>query len=236
MTADQFIRLVTAIAGLLGVLVWPALVLFLVVRFRTGLSNFFDNLGEFSFKAPGLEATARRQQVEAAAAIGAAIAKPTGETPGAVASLSEVAEALVEAVPDARAQRQLQSRLVLWVDDRPDNNRYERRALEALGVRFALSTSTEDALSQLQYQRFDLIISDMGRPPDPRAGYTLLEELRSRGDHTPFVIYAGSRSPEHVEEAHRRGAIGCTNSPQELIVIVTRALGALGSRDPERAR
>ncbi len=132
MTADQAIRLITAIGGLLGVLVWPALVLFLAIRFRASLSDFFSHLGEFTLKAPGLEATARRQQVEAAAALGAAIAKPTGETPGAVANLSEVADALAEAVPDARTQRRLQGRLVLWVDDRPDNNRYERQALEAL--------------------------------------------------------------------------------------------------------
>jgi len=224
-TADEVIRLVAAITGLLGVLVWPAFALFLVVRFRAGLSSFFDNLGEFTFRAPGVEATARRQQVEAAAAIGAAIAKSTGETPDAETSLSEVAEALAEAVPDARAQRQLQGRLVLWVDDRPDNNRYERRALEALGIRFALSTSTDDALEQVRYQPFNLIISDMGRPGDPRAGFALLDKLRNKGDRTPFIIYAGSRASEHVEEAIRRGAIGCTNSPQELIVMVTRALG-----------
>jgi len=115
------------------------------------------------------------------------------------------------------------------VDDRPDNNLYERRALEALGIRFALSTSTDDAVTQLRYQRFDLIISDMGRPPDPQAGYTLLDKLRSEGDRTPFVIYAGSRSPEHVRESLRRGAQGCTNSPQELIMIVTRILGSAHS-------
>src|SRR6266581_3921813 len=73
MTADQVIRLVTALAGMLGVVVWPALVLFLAIRFRAALSDFVSHLGEFSFKAPGLEATGRRQQVvEAAAALGAA--------------------------------------------------------------------------------------------------------------------------------------------------------------------
>jgi DNA-binding NtrC family response regulator len=71
-----------------------------------------------------------------------------------------------------------------------------------------------------------LIISDMGRPPDQRAGYTLLDKLRERGDRTPFVIYAGSRDPDHVKEARKRGAIGCTNSAQELILLVSRALGA----------
>jgi PleD family two-component response regulator len=144
--------------------------LFLAIRFRGAFSDFFSHLDEFSFKAPGLEATARRQQVEAAAALGAAaIAKDTLDAP---ASFSRVADALTEAVPDTRTQRRLQGRLILWVDDHPDNNRYERRALEALGVRFVLSTSTDDALDQLRRQTFDLIISDMGRPPDPQAGYT----------------------------------------------------------------
>lgn len=106
-------------------------------------------------------------------------------------------------------------------------SRYERQALEALGVRFALSTSTEDALEQLRYQAFDAIISDMGRPPDSQAGYTLLDSLRSQGNRTPFVIYAGSRAPEHIQEARRWGAVGCTNSPQELIGMVTQTLGTI---------
>ncbi|MBG0569247.1 response regulator [Actinoplanes aureus] len=223
MTADQVIRLLTAIAGLLGVLVWPALVLFVTIRFRAPLSDFFRDLGEFSFKAPGLEASARRRQVEAAAALGAAVATRGGQRPG-TANPFDVADALAEAVPDMRSQRRLLGRSVLWVDDRPDNNRYERRVLEALGVRLTTAASTEEAVDQLKRQSFDLIISDMGRPPDPRAGYTLLDELRSGGNHTPFVIYAGSRSPEHVKEARQRGALGCTNSPQELIQIVTQTL------------
>lgn len=226
MTADQAIRLVTATSGLLGVLVWPALILFLAIRFRASLSDFFSHLGEFSFKAPGLEATARRQQVEAAAALGAAVANQTEQHPGAAQDLSDVADALAEAVPNARAQSRLQGRLVLWVDDVPDNNLYERRALEALGVRFALSTSTDDALDQVRRQSFDLIISDMSRPPDPHAGYTLLGKLRNEGNGTPFVIYAGTHSPEQVKEARRRGALGSTNSPQELIRIVTQSLGS----------
>jgi hypothetical protein len=65
----------------------------------------------------------------------------------------------------------------------------------------------------------------MGRPPDPRAGYTLLDALRSRGDRTPFIIYAGSRAPEHVAESRRHGALGCTNRPQEVIEMVLEAIG-----------
>jgi CheY-like chemotaxis protein len=223
LTADQVIRLITAVSGLLGVIIWPALVLIVIIRFRAGLADFFANLGEFSIRAPGLEATASR--LKAAAALGAAeAAKPDADGSDAAATPSDVAETIAEAVPNARVQRRMRGRLVLWVDDRPDNNLHERRALEALGIRFVLSTSTEDALTQIRRQRFDLIISDMGRPPDQRAGYTLLDKLRGEGDTTPFVIYAGSRAPEHLAEARRRGAVGCTNSPQELITLVARSL------------
>jgi CheY-like chemotaxis protein len=215
--------LVSAIAQLVGVLIWPAVLLFFLVRFRSSLADFLGNLGEFSFKAPGVEASAKRQQ-EAAAALGAAIATraPGDGAQGAVAEPRDVAAAL----PSPRTQRRLQGARILWVDDRPDNNRFERQTLEALGIDIDLSTSTEDALEKVRRRSYDLIISDMGRPPDARAGYTLLDQLRRSGNQTPFVIYAGSRASEHVAEARAHGAIGATNMPQELVTMVTNVLTA----------
>ena len=125
-----------------------------------------------------------------------------------------------------KASRQLAGAMVLWVDDRPENNVYERQALEQLGIRFTLSTSTEDALEKLQYGNYNVIISDMGRPPDMQAGYILLEEIRKRGVTTPFIIYAGSRSPEHTAETRRRGGLGNTNMPYELFEMVVDAIKA----------
>jgi CheY-like chemotaxis protein len=114
---------------------------------------------------------------------------------------------------------------VLWVDDRPSNNLHERQALEAVGITFVPAVSTEEALEKIKRQPFDAIISDMGRPPDPQAGYTLLEKLRESGDRTPFLIYAGSSAPEHRAEARRRGAVACTNRPDELFEMVLSILG-----------
>jgi CheY-like chemotaxis protein len=65
----------------------------------------------------------------------------------------------------------------------------------------------------------------MGRPPDNRAGYTLLDELRP-GNTTPFIVYSSSNKPEHKEEARRHGAVGATNNPTELLALVQRALAA----------
>ena len=114
---------------------------------------------------------------------------------------------------------------ILWVDDRPNNNIYERQSLGALGISFTLAQSTEEALEKISKQSFDAIISDMGRPPDSSAGYTLLDTLRSQNLQIPFIIYAGSRAPKHVAESRRRGAIGCTNNATELFEMVLSAIG-----------
>ena len=146
-----------------------------------------------------------------------------GATPASAANAAKDAAQAVEVV-NARTLRRIVGSQVLWVDDRPDNNNYVRHALEALGVRFVISTSTDDALSKLKTQYFDAIISDMGRPPDVRAGYTLLDKLRSSGNQIPFIIYGRSRAPEDQAEARRRGAVGCTNNANELFEMVVSAL------------
>lgn len=113
---------------------------------------------------------------------------------------------------------------ILWVDDRPENNVYERQAFEALGLKISLALSTLQALDILEHNKFAAIISDMGRGEGPREGYALLEALRSREDWTPFFIYAGSNLPEHRLEAQQRGAQGSTNDAQELFELVTKTL------------
>lgn len=115
---------------------------------------------------------------------------------------------------------------ILWVDDRPENNVYERQALESMGFEFTLALSTAEALHLLSTRRFAVIISDMGRKEGPREGYVLLEAVRTQDNTTPFFIYAGSNAPQHKREAALRGAQGTTNVANELVEMVTRALPA----------
>ncbi len=229
MNIDGWARLVEGLTSLAGACGWPLVVLFLLVYFNGPLKKFVENLGEFSLKAgaSGLEATAKRREIEAAAALGAATAKQ--KESGAAEQLSDEDEAreivnVVSRSVEPRTVRRLDRSVVLWVDDTPSNNVYERRALEALGVHVTLSTSTEDALQKLQLRKYDAVISDMSRPPDNQAGYTLLEQMRRLGIKTPFIIYAGSNRPEYKAEATRKGAFGLTNSPQELFELVVNAI------------
>jgi len=226
-SVDDIVKLFDAITKLLNVLIWPAVLLFILIRFGRDLREFFSSLGELLLKGAGFEASLKRKQAEVVAALSAAAASKPDEdkTRESVAKEAMIAADVVAEVVTPRAIRRASRSTVLWVDDNPNNNSYERQALEALGVSFVLAQSTDEALKKISRQRFDAVISDMGRPPDSRAGYTLLDKLRSSGDQTPFIIYASSRHPEHVAESRRHGAIGCTNNANELFEMVLSALG-----------
>lgn len=92
---------------------------------------------------PLQEPAARSAMLSLASAVGAAIERvdaSRGTTPPERVGV-RAARTLTENVPVARehgqAHRETPSeRVILWVDDNPDNNRWERRALEAYGVRF----------------------------------------------------------------------------------------------------
>lgn len=117
-------------------------------------------------------------------------------------------------------------RRILWVDDRPDNNEYERQVFESFGLTFDLALSTNEALERLGSSRYGAIISDMGRREGPREGYRLLDAVRASDAITPFFIYAGSNAPEHKREAAEHGAQGSTNMANELVDMVTQALSS----------
>lgn len=226
---EQFANLLQAISALAQALAWPFLVLFMAIFFGAPLKKFLDNVGEFTFKAgaSGLEASAKRQQIEAAAYLGVASGQKLHEQAEPTSASANTAIDIADVVTQANSRRlqQLSDALVLWVDDQPSNNIYERRALEALGIRIVLSESTEDALKKLQERKFSAVISDMGRPSDRQAGYTLLAAKQDAGDQAPFIIYAGSNRAEYQAEARQKGAIGSTNNPQELFQMVLAAIG-----------
>lgn len=135
-------------------------------------------------------------------------------------------EDVIRSVEDAvtLAQEGSNNTLVLWVDDNPQNNTYERKALESVGIRFVLSENTDDALSILSNKSFGAIISDMGRREGPREGYALLDALRAQGDYTPLFFYASSNALEHKRETLEHGGQGCTNDGQELFDMLTKVI------------
>jgi CheY-like chemotaxis protein len=124
---------------------------------------------------------------------------------------------------------------LLWVDDRPSNNRNESRMLRSLGALVTFAATTEEALHALQtgaeqHHPFDLILSDMSRDlpaPDTAAGLAMLPRLRDAGFHQPVIFYVGRPDPGAGVPA---GAFGVTNRPDPLLQLTIDALSRVRAR------
>jgi len=163
-----------------------------------------------------------KMQMAAVASLAAASVKST--TSVSEADIQEMVDTVMQAASARTQEINNWNNHVLWIDDRPDNNIYERRAFEAAGVRFTLALSTKEALDSLEHQKYAAIISDMGRPEGPKEGYVLLNEIRRQGCQTPFFIYTSSNLPECKREIIAQGGQGTTNNPQELFQMVMKAI------------
>jgi CheY-like chemotaxis protein len=163
-----------------------------------------------------------KMQMAVVASLTAATAK--SDTPASEAQLQKIVEVVRAAGPIPEPVGDGWRNHILWVDDRPHNNTYERQAFEAMGIRFTLALSTDEAFEKLAKGKFAAIISDMGRREGPGEGYVLLDRLRKEGDRTPLFFYAASNAPEHRRETQEHGGQGCTNNAQELFEMVMRAI------------
>jgi CheY-like chemotaxis protein len=162
------------------------------------------------------------EQVQVAAAVGAATARQMlpGASAADTASKTTIAAGRVTKLITPSILRAASARQLLWVDDHHPKNSFERGALEALGFQITLATSTEEAVSAAREKRFDVVISDMNRPAEPRAGLTLLARLRSEGIETPYIIYSAPAGSEQQAEVWKLGALGLTSKPDDLLILV----------------
>lgn len=163
-----------------------------------------------------------KMQMAVVASLTAATGK--GDTPASEAQLHKIVEVVRAAGPAAVLAGDGWRNHILWVDDRPENNTYERQAFETMGLRFTLAQSTDEAFERLSQAKYAAIISDMGRREGPREGYVLLDRLRKEGDCTPLFFYAASNATEHKQETREHRGQGCTNNAQELFEMVTRSV------------
>ena len=151
-------------------------------------------------------------QMAVVASLTAATTK--GDASASEAQLHKIVEVVRAAGPAALSAADGWRNHILWVDDRPENNTYERQAFETMGLYFTLALSTDEAFERLSQAKYAAIISDMGRREGPREGYVLLDRLRKEGDRTPLFFYASSNAPEHKRETSDHGGQGCTNNAQ----------------------
>jgi CheY-like chemotaxis protein len=120
---------------------------------------------------------------------------------------------------------------VLWVDDRPEGNRFEAAALAHLQIEVVAVHDTDAAMAQLatDTEGFDLVISDWERPAEgAQAGLRLLQRLRATGSAVPLVYYhataGAAQRAQRAEQARAAGALGEAVLPSDLMALVRCAL------------
>ncbi|MEU9586565.1 response regulator [Streptomyces werraensis] len=111
----------------------------------------------------------------------------------------------------------LQGSKVLWVDDHPDRNSALIELFRKAGMEIDLALSTEEATRLFRRRSYDVLISDMTRDGDQRAGIELLRKLDQYRVDTPVLIYAGHFDPERGVD---RRIFAATTVPVELVHYV----------------
>lgn len=217
-------KLLEAVAALVSAIAWPVVMLILAMRFSKSISSFLAGLGELSFKGAGIEASARKHAQQAAVLAATVSEARKGSSPENIAHEAELASNVIGSAATARLLKSAKSVSILWVDDTPEKNKHERESISALGARIDLAASTEEAIRMLLERTYDFVVSDMGRPGDREAGYTLLDEMKAKKINTPIAIYTAGVNQADKNKAEKKGAAGITSKASELFEIIMSAL------------
>ncbi len=118
--------------------------------------------------------------------------------------------------PTATAGQKIRS--VLWVDDEPEGNSLMISEMRKQQIAVTTVKSTQEALAAFQPGRFDVIITDMGRPLDGgKAGIELVNLIRKMDTQVPIFIYCSKYAAEEFrDEALKAGATEISSSQTDL--------------------
>lgn len=209
----SYFEVAQALSAVVSLFAWSlAFVLLLVALRKRRIESLA--LGPFTF----------RMMKEEAIVATATASRAWRSTSGEKVDVPRI-RATIDQVFTPQTLNNLTGKAILWVDDNPANNELAVRALKKFGLDIEQATSTGTAIAAMERRKFDLVVSDMGRGDDMRAGYGLLKLLRDSGSKTPFFIFAGSDTREFRREAAERGAQLSTNDMLELIDNVVKYLG-----------
>ena len=105
---------------------------------------------------------------------------------------------------------------MLWVDDHPEHNAWERELFRSLGVVIVSVESTRSAVASLKAESFDVVISDIHRDREPVDGIDGAMRIREAMPTLPVLFYIQDLTSTPVPEP----ASGITNEPNELLHLV----------------
>lgn len=177
--------------------------LVLAVWFPDVVRTFFENIKEIEVSIRGLRVRLAVREAEVA------VMRKERQKPS-----RRKLRADLEAIPP--------SSRVLWVDDHPENNEHEIRALKALEVEIDTVTSNDEAEQAVSRDGYDLIISDIGRdePEEATAGLQLPARLAAVLGYSPRVVYYTG----HAEWPETPDGYPVADTPSHLLQLIRLAL------------
>jgi CheY-like chemotaxis protein len=130
---------------------------------------------------------------------------------------------------------------VLVVDDEPDARELIAAVLMGSGAEVDAVDSGLEALEEVERQRFNVLISDIGMPE--MDGYTLIKKIRQlpdqRGGKIPaaaLTAYAGAQDRVHSLTVGYQSHIAKSVEPAELVTIVAHLVERKTRPEPEGTR
>ena len=138
---------------------------------------------------------------------------------------AEVPSPLTGSKPPTNRQPSLNDLRVLVVEDAPDARELVAAMLEGCGADVVAVGSAGEALEEMERQRFEVLISDIGMPS--MDGYALIEKVRrlplERGGRIPAIAltaYAGAEDRMRVYSAGYQRHLPKPVEPIELTTMV----------------
>ena len=118
---------------------------------------------------------------------------------------------------------------ILWVDDYPSNNESIIDLFESKDVRFDIAINTEQGINFIidNENKYDLIITDMGRGNEPDAGLTLIKRIKqlSINNTPPVIVFTSSRAiARYGRSAINLGAIATIHGATHIIAAISGLL------------
>jgi CheY-like chemotaxis protein len=132
---------------------------------------------------------------------------------------------------------------ILIVDDNPVVLKTLSMKLTSEGFEVITATEGGDAVGTVRRERPDLILLDIGFPPDvahgggvPWDGYLIMNWLRRMDESSqiPIIVISGAEPEEHKDRMLAAGAVGYFQKPIDNDALVQAIRETLGELQPEQ--
>lgn len=227
---ESFVKVSGALATLITSSAWPLVAVWLIWKFAPVIRDFLANISEGSVKAFGVEATAKRNAaVEIVKADLKAELPSNGPSNFQLIQRAENSIRSADLLTSILPVKELRGKSVLWVDDEPEINSSERRALTELGLKLDIETDAEGAMNEIAHKRYDVIVIVPRNILDRPEGELLTKRLRA--SQTPYIIYGAQYFSDKENQKVDPGAYAVTSDVTNLFLSVTGAVRGMYSSD-----